>query len=191
MARSHRLLAGVSAFALAAAWAQLGAPPPPASAATGATGSTGSTGNTGTQTLTAAQRRELWATIDVCNAADAPPHTIGVRGSMPGDGDAHVQMYMRFRLQYESPTGTWVDLAAASDAAFVPVGSGKSSRQGGATFVLKPVAGEMLMLRGVVTFQWRNGTTVLEQLSRPTSAGRKSLAGADPPGFSAATCPLS
>ena len=48
-----------------------------------------------------------------------------------------------------------------------------------------------LTLRGVVTFQWRDGTTISQTLSRPTSAGHKSLAGAEPPGFSAATCLLS
>jgi hypothetical protein len=158
----------------------------------GSTGLTGSTGAPGTQTLTAAQRRELWATIDVCNAADDPPHTVGVRGSMPGDGNIHAQMFMRFRLQYQTATEKrWVDLATAGEPPFVAVGSGKGSRQGGATFVLKPVPGKTLILRGVVTFQWRNGTTVLGQLSRPTTAGRKSLAGADPAGFSAATCALS
>ena len=30
----------------------------------------------------------LWATINVCDTA-AHPNTIGIRGSMPGTGDAH------------------------------------------------------------------------------------------------------
>jgi hypothetical protein len=187
MARSRRLTAGAAALALATLCAQ---PALPAAAAV-STGSTGDTGSTGSQTLTAAQRRELWATIDVCNAADDPPHTVGVRGSMPGDGNAHQQMYMRFRLQYQAANGkTWIDLAGASESGFIAVGSAKGSRQAGATFVLKPVAGRTLLLRGVVIFQWRSGTTVLDQLSRPTTAGRKSLAGSDPAGFSAASCPL-
>ncbi len=42
------------------------------------------------------------------------------------------------------------------------------------------------MLRGVVSFQWRHGTTVEYTVSRPTTAGHQSLAGADPAGFSAA-----
>jgi hypothetical protein len=162
---------------------------PAALLATGA--ATGTPTGSG-QTLTAAQRRELWATIDVCNAPDQKPHTIGIRGSMPGTGEAHGEMYMRFRLQYlSSPGEKWVDLAAASESEFVAVGSAKGSRQGGATFTLKPVPSKTLTVRGVVTFQWRDGTTVSQTLSRPTTAGHRSLAGADPAGFSAATCPLS
>jgi len=42
---------------------------------------------------------ELWATIDVCNPADQR-NTVGIRGSMPGDGQSHDRMYMSFRLQY-------------------------------------------------------------------------------------------
>ncbi len=43
-----------------------------------------------TPRLTPAQRalltsKELWATIDVCDPPDQP-NTLGVRGSMPGDG---------------------------------------------------------------------------------------------------------
>ncbi len=52
---------------------------------------------------------ELWATIDVCDPADQPD-TVGVRGSMPGDGNAHDRMYMSFRLQYlDSATKAWVE----------------------------------------------------------------------------------
>src|ERR1039458_5744088 len=47
--------------------------------------------------------RLLWATIDVCNASDQPD-TLGIRGSMPGDAQAHDTMYMRFRLQYMNTT---------------------------------------------------------------------------------------
>ncbi len=183
----------VTAVGLLALWAQAAFTAPAATSAvsTGVTGATGATGATGTQTFTSAQLRQLWATIDVCNATDDPPHTIGIRGSMPGTGDPHEQMYMRFRLQYlDSADGVWVDLGSQANPGFIAVGPAKGSRQGGATFTLKPVAGQALELRGVVTFQWRSGTTVLESLSRPTTAGHKSLAGADPAGFSAASCPL-
>jgi hypothetical protein len=133
--------------------------------------------------------RELWATIDVCS----PPeelNTVGVRGSMPGDGQAKDAMYMSFRLQYEdSATGRWVDLESAATPPFVAVGTGKSARQAGRSFQLVPVAGKPpFTLRGVVSFQWRRGTTIMHTVSRPTTAGQLSLAGADPAGFSAATC---
>ncbi len=133
---------------------------------------------------------ELWATIDVCN----PPHqrnTVGVRGSMPGDGQAHDAMFMRFRLQYmDLKLHRWVDLARA-DSGFLPVGSARMARQAGRSFVLYPPAGgAAFMLRGVVSFQWRRRSRVLAALSRATKAGHKSLAGADPPNYSAATCRL-
>lgn len=133
--------------------------------------------------------RLLWATIDVCNASDQP-NTIGIRGSMPGDGQAHDKMYMRFRLQYmNTTTKHWADLANGASSGYASVGTGASARQAGRSFQLSPVAGQpAFTLRGVVIFQWRQGTTVVAQTSRPTSGGRESLAGADPAGFSSATC---
>jgi hypothetical protein len=66
---------------------------------------------------------------------------------------------------------------------------GASARQAGRSFQLNPVAGQpAFTLRGVVNFQWRHGASVLAQTSRATSAGRDSLAGSDPAGFSAASC---
>jgi len=132
--------------------------------------------------------RQLWATVDVCSPSDQP-YTVGIRGSMPGDGQAHDKMYMSFRLQYMSSSlKRWVDLAGASSN-FVAVGTGASARQGGRSFQL--VAGNTAAtLRGVVRFQWRRGKTVMFSVSRPTSGGHKSLAGADPAGYSAATCQI-
>ncbi len=131
--------------------------------------------------------RELWATIDVCNPADQPD-TVGIRGSMPGDRHSHDKMYMSFRLQYMNASKHWVNLSSATSA-FVAVGSGASARQGGTSFELKPAAGKpAATLRGVVDFQWRRGATVLASGALPTAAGHKSLAGADPPDYSAASC---
>jgi len=132
--------------------------------------------------------RELWATIDVCNPADQRD-TVGIRGSMPGDGKAHDKMYMSFRLQYMNAHEQWVDLTADASSGWVQVGDGSSPRQGGTSFELKPVAGKpAVQLRGVVDFQWRRGKTLVQSATEPTSAGHRSLAGADPAGFSAATC---
>jgi hypothetical protein len=131
---------------------------------------------------------ELWATIDVCNPPDQPD-TVGIRGSMPGDDHAHDKMYMSFRLQYMNASKQWVNLASGASSGFVAVGSGASARQGGTSFELKPVAGKpAVTLRGVVDFQWRKGKTVEVSGAEPTAAGHKSLAGADPTNFSAATC---
>jgi hypothetical protein len=134
---------------------------------------------------------QLWATIDVCNPYDQPD-TVGIRGSMPGNGQSGVSMFMRFRLQYmDTATKRWLDLSNGATPSFVAVGGAKSARQAGRSFQLVPVPGKpAFVLRGVVNFQWRRGTTVVESLSRPTTAGHQSLAGADPAGFSAATCSI-
>jgi hypothetical protein len=131
---------------------------------------------------------ELWATIDVCDPADQPS-TVGIRGSMPGDGHKHDSMYMSFRLQYMNASGRWVNLSSDASSSFAPVGTGASARQGGTSFELQPVAGRpAVTLRGVVDFQWRRGKTVIVSGAEPTTAAHKSLAGADPEGYSAASC---
>jgi hypothetical protein len=127
----------------------------------------------------------------VCNPGDQPDE-VGVRGSMPGDKVASDDIFMRFRLQYRGQSARqWVDLRSGSSPGFIRVGSARTVRQGGWSFQLMPVAGRpATMLRGVVTFQWRRGATVLASVSRATSGGHESLAGADPPNFSSATCSL-
>jgi hypothetical protein len=135
--------------------------------------------------------RELWATVDVCSPKDQP-NTIGVRGSMPGDGHSKDVMYMRFRVQYlDATTKRWLNLTQGADSGFTRVGSAQLARQAGRSFQFAPAAGKSAFtLRGSVTFQWRRGTTVLKTATAPTTAGHTSLAGADPRGFSAATCAL-
>jgi hypothetical protein len=142
-----------------------------------------------TETAPLLRSRLLWATIDVCNATDQPD-TIGIRGSMPGDHVAHDTMFMRFRLQYmNTTTKAWVDLTKGAAEAYTNVGTGASARQAGRSFQLNPVAGQpAFTLRGIVNFEWRRRGAVVAQASRATSAGRVSLAGSDPEGFSAATC---
>lgn len=135
--------------------------------------------------------RELWATVDVCNPKDQP-NTIGVRGSMPGDGRPKDLMYMRFRVQYlDAAKREWLNLGKGGDSGLLRLGSGALARQGGFSVELAPVAGKpAFALRGFVTYQWRRGATVLQTTTRLTTAGHRSLAGADPRGFSAATCKL-
>jgi hypothetical protein len=132
--------------------------------------------------------RELWATIDVCNPADQPD-TVGVRGSMPGDGHARDRMYMSFKLQYQSPTTKrWTDLAGASSG-LLAVGNAADARQSGRSFQLAAPR-SAVTLRGVIEYQWRRGSAVMESASRTTGGGHRSIAGADPAGYSAASCQL-
>jgi hypothetical protein len=182
---SARALIGVGALGLACVATALAALAPTAALGKSA----GTQAKPAVETSALFRSRLLWATIDVCNPADQAD-TLGIRGSMPGDHHSHDAMYMRFRLQYlNTATKVWTDLAKGASSGYANVGTGADPRQAGRSFQLNPVAGQpAFTLRGVVSFQWRHGTTVLEQTSRPTSAGRDSLAGADPAGFSAATC---
>lgn len=132
---------------------------------------------------------ELWATVDVCNTP-LHPDTIGIRGSMPTDGHPHDAMYMRFLVQsLDATTKQWADLGRSADSGFVALGAAASTRQAGRTFEFKPTA-TPYTLRGLVEFQWRRAGRVVHLTSIPTAAGHTSLAGAEPKGFSAATCVL-
>jgi hypothetical protein len=135
--------------------------------------------------------RELWATVDVCSPKDQP-NTLGVRGSMPGDSSAKDVMYMRFRVQYlDATTKQWIALGKEADSGFVKVGSAQLARQDGHSFTFAQSSAKYAFtLRGEVIFQWRKANTVLLTTTLPTTAGHVSLAGADPKGYSAATCKL-
>jgi hypothetical protein len=134
---------------------------------------------------------DLWATVNVCSPKDQP-NTIGIRGSMPSDGHAKDVMYMRFTVQYQEPaTKKWIDLGHEADSGFLKVGSAGFARQAGRSFQFAQTTGKpRYILRGDIIFQWRRGATVLETATASTTAGHKSLAGADPTGYSAATCTL-
>jgi hypothetical protein len=136
-----------------------------------------------------AQSPELWATVNVCNAP-LHPNTIGIRGSMPTDGHPRDMMYMRFLVQSLDPsTRMWADLGEGADSGFVAVGPARSTRQAGRTFEFKPTS-TAYTLRGLVEYQWRRSGRVVHLASRFTTAGHTSLAGAEPKGFSSATCVL-
>jgi hypothetical protein len=143
-------------------------------------------------THTVTTSRQLWATVDVCSPTEEP-HTIGIRGSMPGDGHAKDVMYMRFRVQYlDSTTKAWTFVTHGADSGLLKVGPADAVTQAGRSFQFASTkANPAFTLRGVVTFQWRRGAKTIAAAQRTTSAGHHSLAGANPPGFSAATCALS
>jgi hypothetical protein len=135
--------------------------------------------------------RELWATIDICNPTKEPD-TVGIRGSMPGDGHDRDAMYMRFQLEYlDLKSKAWSVPAHGADSGFIGVGQAKTGRQGGSSFQLgAPKIQPGYTMRGVVTFQWRRGGRVVHQAIRTTSAGHPNVARADPPGYSAAQCTI-
>jgi hypothetical protein len=136
-----------------------------------------------------AKSPERWATVDVCNTPH-PPDTIGIRGSMPTDGHPHDAMYIRFQVQsLDATTKQWADLGKSADSGFVLIGAAAYTRQAGRTFEFKPTPSSYT-LRGQVEFEWRRDGHPVHLVSLSTTAGHKSLAGAEPKGFSAASCML-
>ncbi len=135
------------------------------------------------------QSPELWATVNLCNTT-SHPNEIGIRGSMPSDGHPHDIMYMRFLVQSLDPaTHQWTDLGKSAESGFVKIGSAAFTRQAGHSFGFKPSTTAYTM-RGFVEFQWRRIGHLVHLATRLTTAGHTSLAGAEPKGFSSATCVL-
>jgi hypothetical protein len=136
-----------------------------------------------------AKPSELWATVDLCNTTKHPD-TIGVRGSMPGDGHRRDTMYMRFVVQnFDASARKWQNIGLSADSGFVLVGSAAVTRQAGHSFTFKPTT-TTFTLRGLVEFQWHHGGRTVRSVTLPTTAGHRSFAGAEPKGFSAASCAL-
>jgi len=140
------------------------------------------------------QNKRLWATVNVCDTV-GHPDSIGIRGSMPGSGDRAELMFMRFQVQFYTPADKgWHNLGPDGDSGFVPVGSAKfRTRQSGQTFTItppRPGAGPYVM-RGVVTFEWREDGEVVRRARKHTTPNHPDTKGSDPAGFSAGTCSIS
>jgi hypothetical protein len=134
---------------------------------------------------------DLWATVNVCDT-EARPNTIGIRGSMPGLG-RRASLHMRFRVQYLARAdGKWHNIAKGADSRWVRLGRSKDRvLESGWSFEFEPPAGGSHTLRGAVVFQWRVRGRTVRTVRELTEGGHRSTAGADPPGFSAATCRIS
>lgn len=131
----------------------------------------------------------LWATVNICDTDDHPD-TVGIRGSMPGSGIAGEQMFMRFQLQYyDQMDEEWHNIGTSGDSGFVPVGAAKyKQRQSGRNFTVRPPRTGAFILRGAVTFEWRQDGEVVRRARKRTTSKHGATAGADPSGFSAAKC---
>jgi hypothetical protein len=140
------------------------------------------------------QNKRLWATVNVCDTV-GHPDSIGIRGSMPGSGDRKELMFMRFQVQYfTAADGSWHDVGEDADSGFVEVGSAKyRTRQSGITFTITPPppGSPPHHLRGVVTFEWRQGGEVVRRARKRTTGNHPGTKGSDPRGFSAASCSIS
>src|SRR5262245_53840827 len=133
-----------------------------------------------------ARQAPLWATVNVCDSPKQPDR-IGVRASMPGTPKG-ARLSMRFRVQYRAGD-EWRDVADA-DSGWVNVGVARGSQvEYGWSFTFAKGT-KSTLLRGVVRFRWRRGDALPRQAEEATEAGHRSSAGADPVGYSAATCAL-
>jgi hypothetical protein len=133
---------------------------------------------------------DTWATVNVCDTADAP-NTIGIRASMPGSHKGQEERYMRFVVQYFSRSDDrWYRVAAGGDSGYLSIGKGRKARQFGRSFRIEPLEGESVLLRGRVYFQWRVKGDAVRRANELTRKGHRSSAGDDPAGYSAATCTI-
>ena len=147
--------------------------------------------------LAAAQARKgfgsdrlLWATVNVCDTK-AHPNTIGIRASMPGTESGREAMFMRIQAQYLSAEDRrWHNVPGEGDSRFLALGSAEArARQKGRSIRIAPKT-DRVLLRGMVTFEWRLRGEVVRRAHRRTHKGHRSNAGADPAGYSAANCTL-
>ena len=140
-----------------------------------------------TPTAAAAKEPAAWATVNVCDTAKQPD-AVGIRASMPGTPKG-ARLSMRFRVQYRTAEGGWKDVEDA-DSGWRNVGVARGvPLEYGWSFTFAKRSSPV-MLRGVVRFRWRRGDTLPRQFETTTEAGHRSSAGADPVGYSAATCAL-
>jgi hypothetical protein len=131
--------------------------------------------------------RSPWATVNVCDTTKQPD-SIGIRAAMAGTPRG-ARLTMRFRVQYRDRRGGWQDVDDA-DSGWRRVGYGKGAQvESGWSFTFARPA-RTVVLRGVVKFRWRRGNSLPRTAEVATEAGHRSSAGADPPGYSAATCAL-
>jgi len=131
-----------------------------------------------------------WATVNVCDTT-AHPDTIGIRASMPGTAKGRETMFMRFQAQYLSrQDDKWHNVSGEGDSGFLVAGRADvKARQKGRYIKIEPRT-ERVVLRGIVTFEWRLQGKVVRRAQRRTRKGHRSRAGADPPNYSAASCTI-
>jgi len=131
----------------------------------------------------------LWATVNVCDTT-SHPKTIGIRASMPGTAKGRETMFMRFRAQYlSSEDDKWHNVPGEGDSGFLQVGRADKARQKG-RYIKIQARTDRVVLRGIVTFEWRLQGKVVRRAQRRTRTGHRSRAGADPPNYSAASCTI-
>jgi hypothetical protein len=139
----------------------------------------------------ATRPKHLWATVNVCDT-EIHPNMMGVRASMPGDGE-RTKMYMRFVAQYyDRSRQLWSDVRGSGVSKWIYVGSGRyARRQSGYTFAFDaPQSGKTFTLRGTVDFKWVKGRRIVRTAHITTKGGHPNTKGADPEDYSAGLCEI-
>ncbi len=128
----------------------------------------------------------LWATVNVCDTAEHP-NEVGIRASMPGTPRGTARR-MRFRVQWrDGARGRYV---AGADSGWRALTRARGRAiESGWSFEFEPPS-KAILFRGVVRFRWVRDGRVVRRAREITGAGHRSTAGADPAGYSAATCSI-
>ena len=136
---------------------------------------------------TAEARKNLWATVNVCDTAKHP-NEVGVRASMPGT-PRRASRRIRFRIQYRAgDRWRYVD-GADSGWEKLSRSRGRPVEAGWSFEFPRPDSGP-ITFRGVVRYRWLRGGRVVDHELQVTTAGHHSATGSDPEGYSAATCSI-
>jgi hypothetical protein len=130
----------------------------------------------------AAAQAAQWATVNVCDTA-LHPNEVGVRAAMPKAARG-VSRQVRFRLQWRD--GDRWRYVGTADSRWQRI---KRAPQSGWSFELERPSSR-LTFRGVVRYRWRRDGKTIRRALEITEAGHRSAAGADPSGYSAASCSL-
>jgi hypothetical protein len=137
---------------------------------------------------TAQARKNLWATVNVCDTAKHPDE-VGVRASMPGHPRGAVRR-MRFRIQYLSGDRWRYVTGADSDSGWRRLSRSHGRPvEAGWSFGFPP-PDSPVTFRGVVRYRWSKHGRVVARAMQITEAGHHSPIGSDPSGYSAATCEI-
>src|SRR3954447_1419773 len=139
----------------------------------------------------ASRPKDLWATVNVCDT-QVHENMMGVRASMPGDGE-HTKMYMRFVAQYyDRKNQLWSEVTGSGVSEWIYVGSGDyARRQGGYTFAFDaPGGGKTFVLRGAADYKWTKGRRTVRTAHVVTKSGHPNTKGADPKSYSASLCEI-
>src|SRR4051794_17742219 len=129
---------------------------------------------------------DLWATVNVCDTS-RHPNEVGVRASMPGVPRG-TSRRMRFRLQWRDGD-RWRYVTGADSGWRKLTRARGRAVESGWSFELEAPS-NAITFRGVVRFRWLRDGRVAGRAMEITETGHRSTAGADPAGYSAATCSI-